>query len=90
MYSCKVASNEKLVVKVSLKLPDYINYQKFRMFAMSDKVLYEIFCVRNLNASEIFRDLIVLLRYLSKPISYLLDKDILTSSLLSNSPFASS
>ena len=44
----------------------------------------ESFCVRNLKASEIFRHLIVLLRYFSKPILSFLDKNTLTSSLFSN------
>ena len=33
-------------------------------------------CARNLKASKTFRDLIVLLKYLSKPISLFLDENI--------------
>ena len=50
----------------------------------------EIFYVRNSKVSEIFKDLIVLLRHFSKPISSFLDKNILTFSLFSNSGFARS
>ena len=48
-----------------------------------------MFCVQNLKASEIFWDLIVLLRYLSKPITSL-DENILTYFLFPNSDFARS
>ena len=40
------------------------------------------FCVRNFKASEIFRDLIVLLRYFSKPISSFSDENVLIYSFL--------
>ena len=53
-------------------------------------MLVEIFFPNSLNF-RIFRDLIVLLRYFSRPIfSFLVDEDILTSSLFSNGNFARS
>ena len=59
----------------------------------SEKVLPDVknvynFCARNLKASEILRDLIVLLRYFSKPISSFFDGNIRTFFLFSNSEFA--
>ena len=50
--------------------------------------LSDVFCVRNLQASEIFRDLIFHLTSFSKPISSFLDENILTSFLFFNSDFA--
>ena len=69
----------------AMKSMSYINYQKFWTFLISDKVFSEIkkrpkfFCDRSLKASEIFRDLVVLYRYFSNPISSFLDENILNS-----------
>ena len=74
-----------------MKSMSYINYQKFRTFLISDKVFSEIkkrpkiFCDQSLKASEIFRDLVVLYRYFSNPISSFLDENILTYFLFTNS-----
>ena len=71
----------------------YISYQKFRTFQMSDKVfskikMSEIFYVRTLEASEIFRELNLLLIYFTKHIISFLDQIILSFSLLSTTDFA--
>ena len=47
-----------------------------------------MFCVLNFKASEIFRDLTVLLRHFSKPIFQFSDENILIATLFSNRDFA--
>ena len=67
----------KLINKVS----NVFNYGQFFPISKTSKK----FCVRNLKVSEIFRHLIVLLRYFWKHNSSFLDEIILTSTLSANS-----